>query len=538
MSSPSRHTVVKHGDHYGFLSNGELLCRVEGELNVRHSLVPMSRILSHGTLVSVLCSPLSSPMAMGTTTGSSMETRGQGEEEKGKCDGHVHGPECGHEAVMHGDHLDYLVDGLLHYAHDGHCDLHGDVEVVEENKALLGLQPSDWVMKRRLTAIQDGNNEEIVSVWFEDVEARRFLIMLLVSTAFFILELTYGLISDSLALVTDSLHMLSDIVALIVGFYAVRVTRQKHTQEFTYGWYRMEAVGALVNAIFLMALCFSLVVNALERLADPYASAATLFANSQAIVIVGGVGLIFNMFGMFLFGHGHSHGGDEEHGHSHEHSHVESHEHDHSHEHSHANDHEAHAHSHDNVHDEHDHGNMNIYSIWLHLAGDAAGNIAVILSGLVLMFSTAPQRVYADPLSSLFITLLIFVSSVPLVKRSIELLLQKVPRHVNMEKLRLRLLAVHGVHSIHEFHVWSLNSEKTIGTMHIVMSRNVDFMHASDEVKLVMHSFGIHSTTIQPEYLPDGDFPVNADFCMEPICANKDCAQKSCCANQVVPAEV
>ena len=95
---------------------------------------------------------------------------------------------------------------------------------------------------------------------------------------------------------------------------SVRISPRKWRKN-TYGYARAEVVGALINAVFLFALCFSIAVESFKRflVLEP-------IADPQLILIVGGVGLAINLFGMCLFGdvgHGHSHGGEGGHGHSH-----------------------------------------------------------------------------------------------------------------------------------------------------------------------------------------------------------------------------
>lgn len=142
--------------------------------------------------------------------------------------------------------------------------------------------------------------------------------MMFLTSSFFFVEIIVGYATNSMALVADSFHMLSDIISLFVGFFALKFSRKSnpHTLDAnTFGWVRAEVLGALVNSVFLVALCFSILVEALKRLAEPEALTDPLL-----ILVVGGVGLLINLIGMFLFhghaGHGHSHGGGS-HGHSH-----------------------------------------------------------------------------------------------------------------------------------------------------------------------------------------------------------------------------
>ena len=138
--------------------------------------------------------------------------------------------------------------------------------------------------------------------------------MMLLTSTFFLVEIIVGYITNSMALVADSFHMLSDVASLIVGFLALRYsTIGKRTHKYTFGYVRAEVLGALVNAVFLVALCFSILVESMKRMVIPEA-----VDNAELVLIVGSVGLVVNIIGLFLFhqhGHGHSHGGG--HGHSH-----------------------------------------------------------------------------------------------------------------------------------------------------------------------------------------------------------------------------
>lgn len=139
------------------------------------------------------------------------------------------------------------------------------------------------------------------------------LSMLFMTSSFFLVEIIVGYATNSMALVADSFHMLSDIMSLIIGFFALRYSkRSQRTERNTFGWQRAEVLGALVNAVFLIALCFSILVESLKRLVETES-----IHNPVLVLIVGTLGLLINVVGLVLFhqhGHGHSHGG---HGHSH-----------------------------------------------------------------------------------------------------------------------------------------------------------------------------------------------------------------------------
>ncbi|KAL8827267.1 MAG: hypothetical protein Q9170_007082 [Blastenia crenularia] len=144
-------------------------------------------------------------------------------------------------------------------------------------------------------------------------KSTRIIILLAIDSAFFLLELIVGYGVHSLALVADSFHMLNDVLSLCVGLWAVKVANEKsNSKMYTYGWQRAETLGALVNGVFLVALCLSIFLDAIQRFVEPQ-----VVSNPRLVLIVGCFGLLSNILGLFLFHeHGHSHGG---HGHAHAH---------------------------------------------------------------------------------------------------------------------------------------------------------------------------------------------------------------------------
>ncbi|EWY79842.1 CDF family cation efflux system protein [Fusarium oxysporum NRRL 32931] len=148
-------------------------------------------------------------------------------------------------------------------------------------------------------------------------KSTRIKVMIAIDTAFFLLELVTGFLAHSLALMADAFHMLNDIISLIIGLWAVSAAQKATTDEFTFGWVRAEILGAFFNAVFLIALCVSIVLEALTRFIEP-----PEIDNPKLMLIVGSAGLLSNFVGFFVLGgHGHSHSHDEEEGHAGSHDH-------------------------------------------------------------------------------------------------------------------------------------------------------------------------------------------------------------------------
>lgn len=124
----------------------------------------------------------------------------------------------------------------------------------------------------------------------------RLILMLVITVIFFVAEIVAGYVGNSIALVSDSFNMLSDILSLCVGLTAARVSRRAGSGRCTYGLGRAEVVGALANAVFLAALCFSISMEAVKRLARPEAIDDPLL-----VLIVGTLGLAVNVVGLLIF---------------------------------------------------------------------------------------------------------------------------------------------------------------------------------------------------------------------------------------------
>ncbi|KAK4050700.1 Zinc resistance conferring protein [Microbotryomycetes sp. JL201] len=418
--------------------------------------------------------------------------------------------------------------------------------------------------------------------------AFRLKLLLAIDTAFLVLELGVGTAVGSLALVADSFHI------LLVAMQAMKLAEKEATAKYSYGWQRAEVLGALINSVFLLALCFSIGMEAIARLVND-----TEVTNPKLIVVVGSAGLLSNIVGLFLFhdhgGHSHGGGGGHTHG-GHGHSHVSgSHtqtkhrstqppktalnghspgqEHDErtpllkspspsprpdtpsgsstatdfestseeraedelfvhpgelrgnivraahhagygaqtqsvhrtrastSSEHEHSHDDSA-GHAHDfGPEDEHGadanhasaEGSMNMRGVFLHVLGDALGNVGVIAAGLFIWLTEYKWRMYSDPAISLVITCIIFSSALPLAKSASFILLQGVPSSIPLDRLRSAIAAIPGVLNVHELHVWSLSESKSVASVH-VMTNGTEFVEVSSKIRRVMHRFGIHSS--------------------------------------------
>ena len=342
----------------------------------------------------------------------------------------------------------------------------------------------------------------------------RLLSMFGLTVSFFVVEIVVGYMTNSMALIADSFHMLSDIAALIIAFLSVKMVPRVWDKN-TYGWARAEVLGALVNAVFLIALCFSISIESLKRFYEPED-----IHDPVMILIVGSLGLIVNLLGLCLFhkhgagGHGHSHGS---HGHSHgAHSHLAVL----------ANDSDVPkitAEYHSNNEPKKNSGTagsqLNMHGVYLHVMGDALGSVVVIVSALIMWQTEWEYKKYVDPALSLVMVCIMIRGVWPLLVESALILLQTVPTHINIDILKKKILEnIDGILAVHELHIWQLTGDKIIASAHIRCLNLSEYMKVAENIKVLFHNEGIHSTTIQPEFIDYQSADDTSEVCLLKCC--------------------
>lgn len=329
--------------------------------------------------------------------------------------------------------------------------------------------------------------------------------MIILNLSFFLVELVIGNISNSNSLVADSFHMLSDLVSFIVALVAIKISHMVNPDRNTYGWVRAEVLGSLINAVFLLSLCLSIVIESIKRFFEPQN-----LQQINLILIVGTIGLAINIFGLFIFGQLGGH----------------------------------HLHSHAKklkkkqqfIKDNKQTGSLNVRGVFLHVLADALGSMAIIISTLLIKYLpdgiTFSWKLYIDPCLSLTIAILIVFSTIPLLKESSLILLQTVPLNVDLKEIKRELSGIKDILDIHHFHVWTLNSDCLIGTLHVRIN-DINNRSAFDNVKKVLHSYKIHSLTIQ---LEDGNQTEEYDNCILEECCKFQCCSRRNHGTAIHPA--
>jgi len=354
-----------------------------------------------------------------------------------------------------------------------------------------------------------------VRLIFSEKTSRRLLGFLVLNLSFAFVELFYGIWTNSLGLISDSFHMFFDCTALLAGLAASVISRWRATEAFSYGYVRCEILAGFVNGLFLIFIAFFIFSEAVERAVEPPE------VKHERLFIVSFLGFLVNLVGIFAFGHGHSHGGDD-HGHSHGggHSHgleiepVKDHGHSHD-NHGHSHD-SGHGHSHDSGHG-HSHASNEVkqaaavgnkvaqaqimQGVFLHILADTLGSVGVIISSILIYYF---NWMIADPICSMFIATLIGLSVIPLLRESIGVLMQRTPRSLDgvLPSCYQRVSQLEGVFSVQEPHFWTLCTNVYIGTIKLEVALNADTRYVLSQTHNIFTQAGVRQLYVQIDHAP------------------------------------
>ncbi|KAJ5929613.1 hypothetical protein N7454_006563 [Penicillium verhagenii] len=341
----------------------------------------------------------------------------------------------------------------------------------------------------------------------------RLSVVIGISTCFFLGEISVGFYTHSLALIADAFHYLNDLVGFVIALVALKVSeRGDSPRGLSFGWQRAQLLGAFSNGVLLFALGISIFLQSIERFI-----AVQRIEDPKLVLVIGCIGLGLNIISvLFLHEHGHDH--DHSHGHDHslptiedglspisddEEDSISTHK-DHKHMHHEKENAPVSTHCHDHGHG-HDHDDLGMMGVLIHVLCDAANNLGVIAAALVIWLAKYDGRYYADPGVSMGIALMIMLSSIPLIRKCGLILLESAPNGLDLSDVQHDLEAVPGVHSVHELHIWRLNQQKTLASVHIVVSdlSVSSFLKTAKTINKCFHAYGIHSVTLQPEVLAE-----------------------------------
>lgn len=257
-----------------------------------------------------------------------------------------------------------------------------------------------------------------------------------------IAEVVAGVISGSLSLLADAGHMLTDIAGIGLALLAIYLAARPATEGRTFGWYRLEILAAVVNAMLLFGVAIWVLYEAWQRFSDPPE------VRSGLMLAVAIVGLIANWISARLLLEGQRE-------------------------------------------------SLNMRGAYLEVLGDLLGSVAVIVAAVVIA-TTGYEA--ADPIASVVIGFLILPRTWRLLREAVDVLLEATPKDVDLDEVRRHIVEMDGVADVHDLHAWTITSGMNVVSAHVVMSEGADATGVLDRLGTCLSGdFDIEHSTFQLE---------------------------------------
>ena len=258
---------------------------------------------------------------------------------------------------------------------------------------------------------------------------------------FVIIEVFYGIFSNSSALLADAGHNAGDVFSLIFAWFAIWLSKKKAVGRFTYGYKKTTILISLLNAVLLFGAVVLIGVDAIDKTSHPKE------IEGESVMIVAAIGVVINTITALLFFR-------------------------------------------DQKHD------LNIKGAFLHMAADALVSLGVVVSGFIILKTGA---LWVDTLMTFIIIIVIFISSWKLFTESLSLALDAVPAGLDIEKIKANILELDEVEAMHELHVWALSTNENSLSAHII-SKTENKDQLLIKLNALLHeNFGINHSTLQIE---------------------------------------
>ena len=270
---------------------------------------------------------------------------------------------------------------------------------------------------------------------------RRLLFVAVAGGLIALAEVAGGLAANSLVLLADAAHYAADVAAVLLAFAAVRFASRPANASKTFGYKRAEVLAAFVNAAALWGLSAYFAYEAYRRIVAPPEVAGPL------VLAVGAATLVANGALAFVLSRGQR--------------------------------------------------NLNVRAAYLHVLSDVLGSAAALVAGgLVTWFGWQ----LADPVLTIFVTILILVFTFRLTRDTLHILLEGTPRHIDVDEVQEAIRAVAPVQDVHELHLWSLTSGSDVLTVHVVLDAPPQGDAIAHEIhRTLREKFHIDHVTVQVE---------------------------------------
>lgn len=259
---------------------------------------------------------------------------------------------------------------------------------------------------------------------------------------FALLELVGGLITNSVAIMSDAVHDFGDSISLGFAWFLQKKSNKGRDENYSYGYKRFSLLGAIMISVVLIVSSFFIVRESILRIMDPQVT------NAKGMLIFAFVGIAVNGFAAYRLRLGHS---------------------------------------------------LSERAVSIHLLEDVLGWIAVLIVSVVMLFIDLP---ILDPILSIAITIWVFTNIYKNLKNTFKVLMQEVPQDIDVNGLLSKIKQMPLVVGVHDFHLWSLDGERNIMTLHVVTANSTTSENALKiklEIKELAHSYNVEHVTLEFE---------------------------------------
>lgn len=243
---------------------------------------------------------------------------------------------------------------------------------------------------------------------------KAFYIGIALNLGFTIIEFVYGYLQNSMALLADASHNLSDVASLVIAVVAMKLMSKAAERKYTYGYKKASLLASLINAVLLFAVVINILVESVERFGNPSE------VHGKVIYIVAGIGVLINTLSAYLFYKGQK-------------------------------------------------DDINVRGVFVHLMVDALVSVAVVISGVLIQYTGWSV---IDPIIGMVICVVIVFTSWGLLKESVRLVLDAVPKEIDPQRIKNVLLKTESVSNIHHIHIWALSSQSNALTAHVEIKKD------------------------------------------------------------------
>ncbi len=284
-----------------------------------------------------------------------------------------------------------------------------------------------------------------------EVRGKNLFITIILNIIITVAQIVGGVMSGSLALLSDAMHNFSDVMALVVAWWAAKLSSRPKSEQKTFGYKRAQIIAALFNSSALFGIALFLIIEAVNKLLNPQV------INSSIVIWLGAFSVVLNFISVLL------------------------------------------------IKDD-AHNNMNMKAAYLHLLTDVMTSIAVVVGGLLMLYF---DIFWIDSFVTILIAVYLLNASYSLVKESIGILMQSAPDGIDIEQIKRDVENLAEVKNIHHLHIWRLDDHDIHLEAHVDFDENLNLKDVTQTIDKISSylkkSYHISHITLQAEYDKDDD---------------------------------